>query len=746
MSRLREIMAPEPAPALVPVGIQNIPAWPAKESHGSTSVLIEYAGRLWRHKLLLVLTTVLCGGGAYAFSHYQTPQFRATSSLEVHGYNENLMGLSDPDPVARSRSSANDSFIPNQIEILTSNTLLERAAERLQLPERPEFQPTESRYIQVKRTLGFDIGPMPSVREAMLGTIRSQLNITIPRGSRVFKIEYDCSDPRLAADFANTLAQQFVEHNLELRLQATMYTRKWLDGQLEDMKRNLEQSEQALQGYARYSGLIFTGEKENVAEGKLKQLQDELSKAEAERINRQSRYELLKQTSAENLAQGTDGTALRDYQSKLTTLRQQFAEQRALFTPAHYKVKQIQAQIGELEAALERERKDLLQRISSDFDSARRREELLSRAYASQASFMTAQEARAIHYRTMKREVDTNRQIYESMLQKAKEANVASAMRASNIVMFDPATAPSRPYKPDILLNTALGILAGLMLGVGVVHIRESTDRRIRAPGETSSLLPVPELGIIPSARLLNGSSYARRFLGPSTQPTFMTAWSEPGSGMSESFRATLVSILANASRSPLRTLIFTSCEAGEGKSTVVANLGIGLARTGRSVLLIDADLHRPTLHDGFGLENEAGFGDFLVGKDQEIVPASFVRHTSINRLSIITAGKHDSVPENDLLHSPRLRELLTYAQDQFDIVLIDTPPVGRCADARVIGRVADAVVLVCRAGHAESDGVQFAYQQLAGDGLRVLGTILNDWEPERTRHNHYYSYYVKEG
>jgi capsular exopolysaccharide synthesis family protein len=433
---------------------------------------------------------------------------------------------------------------------------------------------------------------------------------------------------------------------------------------------------------------------------------------------------------------------------KLADLRRQLAELTASYTPAYYKVQRVQAQVTELEATLARERANVINRIRNEYDSAQRRERLLAAAYAAQAKLVSAQAAKAIHYNILKREVDTTRQLHEAMLQKVKEAGIASAMRASNIRVVDAATVPTRPFKPNLLLNSALGLFSGVFLGVVLVLARERTDLTLRAPGDTLSCLPLPELGVIPAASA-DGSQRALVWRAgrsgterPGEQVELAT-WKRKPSLLAESFRATLTSILFcghNGDRP--RILVLTSPSPAEGKTTVVSNLGIALAEIHRRVLLIDADLRRPRLHQVFGLPNDRGLGHLLVdgcspGERPGDPP---IQETEIERLYLLPSGSGASGATN-LLHSDRMRTLLRQFRRDFDVVLIDSPPMLQIADARVLGRLADGVILVFRSGETSRSAALAACRRFAEDGTRVLGTVLNAWDPDSTGYGYYRSH-----
>jgi capsular exopolysaccharide synthesis family protein len=335
-----------------------------------------------------------------------------------------------------------------------------------------------------------------------------------------------------------------------------------------------------------------------------------------------------------------------------------------------------------------------------------------------------------------------------------KQASLASALRASNIRVVDPAKVPKRPYKPDVLLSSGLGLLSGLFLGAAFVVMRERADRSIQDPGETALYLNLPELGIIPAeakgprvrlrtvANKRLAESQAKETSVPATlQRVELATWQRKPSVVAESFRATLVSILfsgENGNRP--RIMVVTSAGMGEGKSTVVSNLGIAVAEVNHKVLLIDADLRKPRLHDIFGLKNDLGLSDLLRSKDAaDVLPEGIIQETSIPDLYVLTSGPTTSAATS-LLYSNRMPELLKRLRGEFETIFLDTPPMLQISDARVLGRMVDRVILVVRSGKTTRDAAQAAYQRFSEDGTKVLGTILNDWNPKHSP-NGYYGY-----
>lgn len=714
--------------------------------------LLEYWHILRRRKGTLLLIAFLGVLAALAYTLPQTPIYQASTTLEIQALNENFLSMGSVNPTTTGNSYYPELDIQTQIKILQSGSLVERALKKFKSEDRSQLVPESGRIYAWRKALGLPQPPPASEKQTALAMATGNLKVRAVGQTRIIEMTCDSTDPNVAARFANTLTNEFIEQNLEARWQTTERTSEFLGRQLEELKIKLEKADERLQSYAAASGLVFTSEKDNVAQQKLQQLQEELSEAQAERMATQSRYEMAATSPPESLPDVLDDSSLRDYQGKLTDLRRAKAELTSSLTPAHPRVKKIDAQIETLKAALENERANILRRIRNDFDAAKRREKLLENEYAAQSKLVTEQSAKLAHYNILKREGDTTRELYETMLQKVKEAGVVSAMRASNIRVVDPAAPPSDPHKPDIFRNSMLGVLAGLVFGVAFVLIRERADRSIQAPGDTAFYLNVPELGAIPSAEREKGRRslyYRKRSLKKDETAdnrhsrVELVTWQQKPSLQAESFRATLASILfsgENGNRP--RVMVLTSASPGEGKTTVATNLALALAEIKRRVLLIDADLRKPRLHEIFHLPNEWGLSDALLDKKPPGKRESVVIGTGCQGLYLLPAGT-ETANIASLLHSPQMPALLKQMRRAFDTILIDSPPMLHIPDARVLGRMADGVILVVQSNKTTRDTAVAAAQRFLEDGTAVIGTVLNHWDPRNAgRYGHGFRYY----
>ncbi len=731
---------------------------------------LDYWRILMRHQRTLLRFALAGLAAAMLISLVQTPLYRAKTSLEIRDFNENFLDLRSADPSSSAGSrTIPESYFETQIKILQSESLLERVIDKLKLNQaRPAsgWRAFTSRARQMLDLSGSSRPPEKEGKEELIHQAGRNLTVRAAPNTRLLEVLYESEDPKLSAGFANTLVSEFIEQSQEMRWKSARRTGEWLTNHLGELKAKLEQSEAQLQEYARTSGLTFTSEKVNLEEVRLREMQDDLSRAHADRVAKEAKSEEAKSKQIEALPEMLDDPTLRDHLLKLTDLQRQFVELGATLTPEHYRVQRVQAQIAELQSAVRKQRRLILSRISNEYTTARRREKFLADAYTKQEKVVADQSSKAIHYDTLKREVDSTRQLYEAMLQRVKQAEFASAMRASNVLVVDVAKPPILPYRPALPMNSALGLFGGMFLGFGFVLFRERFDRRIQAPGEMRAYLNLPELGVIPPAEIpsapqirnllsmrgrliaswlaeIPGNGRANRPMralpaGPHSGSQFndcpeLATWNRKPSLLAESFRATLTSILLHGQNGDRpRVVVVTSPIPGDGKTTVASNLGIAMAETGRKVLLIDGDLRCPRVHTVFGVSNSRGMSDVLSANtplDEGVPIRHLVCETKVSGLCLLPGG-HGTITPSSLFYSSRMSRLLERLRREFDMVLVDAPPMIHLADARVLGRLADGVILVIRAGQTPMQSAVLASQRFAEDGTRVLGTVLNNWDP----------------
>jgi capsular exopolysaccharide synthesis family protein len=712
--------------------------------------LLEYVRVIARRKGLLIGFAAVGALAAILYALPQKPIYQAQTTIEIQSLNTDFLNIRQMNPVVDNGDGYNYSDVQTQMKILQSDALITAVLNRLKIMKPSDTPAGISAAGAWRKILRLQEPSPEEARKEAMQTAAQGVHIRNVGQTRILEITTDSTDAQTAADFVNTLVTEFQAQNMESRAEALQRTSQWLTRQLEEMKVKLERSEDELQSYARKSGLMFTADKNTVSEERLRQIQSSLSTAQADRIAKQTRYEMATNNPAESLPDVLRDSTLSDYKSKIDELRRKIAELKLTFKDNYPKVQAAKLQLTELEATADRERKVILRRIKNEYEEAQAKEKLLERDYAEQARTVTQEAEKAVHYGILKREVDSNRQVYDAVLQRVKEASLISAMRTSNVRVIDPGAPPSAPYKPKTSRYAIVGTLGGLAFGIAFILIADRANRALKNPGDAQYYLNTNELGVIPSQRSIlrkerpsvSGNGTRARLLKPEEdgKALELQTWRQ-SSLLAESFRVTLTSILfsgQNGNRP--RSLVITSPGPGEGKSTVISNLAVALAEINQRVLLVDADTRRPRVHEIFGLTNDRGLVTLLQSNKPlaEYDLGSLVQRSKIPSLDILCAGPPTPGSTN-LLYSEYLSDVVEWFENVYDMVLIDSPPMLQMPDARVIGRVAGGVVLVVRSGKTTRDAAAAAVQKLSQDGTRLLGTILNDWETEGS--NGYYGY-----
>lgn len=688
--------------------------------------------------------------------------YRADALLEIQKENANIPTVQE----LFQLENVSDNYLETQYKVLQSETLARRVIDQLQLERDSEFNPPKNGWFQAKAQAAASTPePLvdPDVAQTVLREFKDRLSVDPVRRSRLVQISFESQDPKVAAKAVNALAANYIQENMESRWQAAQKASEWLSQQLVSFKAKLEKSEDDLQQYAQQNGLLFLetqkGDTENIVNERLRQLQDELTKAQAERYAKESIYRLTEADDYSALPGVVDNKLMQELTARLAELERQKAALTPTFTSDYPKMKEIQSQIDEIESRLNKERKRAAQGIVDDYLAAARRESLVREAFEQQQSQANLVAARAVQYNILKREVDTNKQLYEGLLQRLKEAGVSAGMNASNIRVVDAAVPPTRPVRPRPVLNLGLALLLGLGCGIGMAFLQEHLDNTLKNSDDVERLLRVPALALIPSRESLNhGNMGAYGLAEKSTSQQngngkFVSLEEHSGkpwiridgngtqhSALSEAFRGLRTSVLLSAAGRPPRSLTFVSAEPGEGKTTVASNLSISLAQLGKRVLLVDGDMRRPCVHKLFNIEDRAaGLVNFLAGEDGW---SHLVRPTGVPNLDCLICGPLPPNP-SELLSSARMQQLIVEAMSEYQFVLIDAPPLLNVTDGRILATLVEGAILVVKGGVTPQELAQQAQFHVRDVGARLIGVVLNDVD---VRHNGYYQSYYRYG
>jgi len=684
--------------------------------------------------------------------------YRARTSIQLEGFNDQSFLRAIVLTSAPVSNESADNYLANEVKILESETLARRVADRLGI--QPEEHPRGVLGAMATR-LGQQVSVFRSTpktwEQRRIEQVQEALTVRTSLRSQVIDIFYDGPTPQLAASGANAAAFEYREMNREARLQLVRDSTEWLSSQTADLKADLENSNRQLEDFARSAGLVFAGKQNTLAEDQMRQIQESLARAEADRAAKQSRYEAAMANPGSLMADSLATGPLRQYQTDLQSMRQELAQLQTLYTPTNYKVQSLAAKIAETEAAIQNEIAQTVARLRTESIAAAGLERMLTDSRDRHMKTVVQQADQERRYNDLQSTADTTRHLLDSMLQKLKEVGAASALRTTNVRTIDLATPPADLYRPKAPLNMAMGLLIGVVGGIAAAFVRGQSNK-VSQPGE-SVQLNLPELGVIPSASdrwTVGLPRYSLLKLGSPGTELGLVTWDRHTSMMSESFRSTLTSILFQQEcrhsfgnregRFRGRVLEVASMDAMEGKTTVVANLGVAAAERKVRVLLIDADLRRPRLHEIFNIANDRGLTDLLRRSDA----ASFIdsspveglaQPTHISNLWVLPSGQTDGTTAR-LLYSANLGALLRRFRRDFHLVLIDTSPMNLYADARILGRMSDGVVMVVRSNTKTTEELKAACQKFSQDQIPMLGMVLNDWKMNSSRARAYGRYY----
>jgi exopolysaccharide transport family protein len=691
----------------------------------------------------------------------QKPTYRAQVMLEIQKENPDIPTIQE----LYELESVSDTYLRTQYNILASESLARRVTDQLHLDTLPEFSAPKWWFLQGRKKTSipskqaFAVSPVPAepdrdVYQRTLERFQDHLTIDPVSRSRLVAVRFDSHDSELAARVANTLAADYVEQNLEARWVATQKAADWLSQQLTGVKAKLEKSEDELQAYAGRNGLIFLhdekGAGQNAANERLQQLQEELTKAQTERYAKEAVYKLVQAEDYGSLPGVFENRMLQDLTVRLTELKREHAQLSTTFSADYPRVKEIQSQIDELEASLQEERERAAAQITNEYFAAASRESLVRQALEEEQKQINQIAEKSVQYNILKREVDTNKQLYEGLLQRLKEAGISASLKASNIRIVDSAEPPAKPVKPKIPLNLAVGSILGLALGICAAFLQEHLDDTVKGADDVERLFDLSALALIPSVERTNGDHGGIHRLLENTKAL---SHSQNGNGrtphspwcrididgpqhavLGEAFRSLRTSILLSTADQPPSSLLVTSSQPGEGKTTVAINLAIALAQAGHRVLLVDADLRSPSLHQVFATQESVGLVSYLAGLEDWRAVA---RPSLSAGLDLLFCGP---VPPNpsELLSSRRMGELIRSAKEQYEFVILDSAPMLALADSRILAPLVSGVLLVVKNAAIRREQVLHAQSGICSVGGNLIGVVLNSVD---LRTNGYYNY-----
>jgi len=716
------------------------------------SILREYLRVLIKRKWVVLGTLAAIFGASLIATLRITPIYDAVGSIAIN----------KPDPMLQNlRDSANystDYYDPTdldtEVRILHSDLLALQVIKQLNLDQMPEFGghgvPTSSSLALTTDALQ----PDSAKANALLGAFKGSLHVVLEPNTRIIDIHYRSPNKELAARVVNTLANTYIEQNFKTRFESTMQASDWLSRQLVDLQMKVETSQEKLVKYQKEHQILGIDDKQNITTAKLDELNKELTAAESARMEKESVFRLADGGDTESAAavagsssvkgSGSSSGLLDKLESTKADLKIQIAQVSTQFGPAYPKLAELNNQLHEIEAQIQGEMKRVGGRLRGDYLAALQRENMLRAALEEQKQQENKLNESAIEYSLLKRDFETNRTLYEGLLQKLKEAGVTAGLRSNNIRPVDIARTPGSPAEPNVPRNLGFALALGLTSGIGLAFLLEGVDNTVRTPEQAQSISGLPSLGMIPLGSRTTGEANPTGLsVAASKEAVELITLSRPQSQMSEAYRALRTSLLLTSLGAPPKTIIITSALPQEGKTTTSINTATVLAQKGTRVLLIDADLRRPSIHKTLGMGPRAGLSNVLTGGTT--LQEATVRSTLLPNLFILPAGTPPPNPA-ELLASSQMMDLLAELREQYDHIVVDTPPTLSVTDAVVLSTRADAVVLVIRSGQTTKPALRRSRDILAQVNARVAGVLLNAVDLDSPDYYYYYEYQGKYG
>jgi polysaccharide biosynthesis transport protein len=580
-------------------------------------------------------------------------------------------------------------------------------------------------------------------RAKLYKQFHKSLDVQLIPKTQIVEVHFRNRDPQLAAQVANAVASTYIEHNFQTKYKAALQTSDWLTKQLDDLKKHAESAQESLTTYQKKTGILGTDETHNIIVDKLEDLNKELTAAEGDRILKEAKYRIAMTEDPELIANIAPESVLGALYKDRAEIRTEYAQLAAKYGVAYPRVVQLQAQLNELDSGIEQEVKKVGEAVRAEYRASLKSEQMLQTEFDKQKGEAYKLNEDAIQYAIMRRDVESSRDLYEGLLKKLKEAGVMAGLKSSNINVVDQASIPVEPVEPNIPLNMALGLMAGLLGGVATAFIVENIDNSIRTPQDIETYCSLPSLGVIPSV-VLNAKNGQKALEQPpvSTGLTLPVTMQQRNSGSAEAFRALRTSLLLSSPGAPPQVILVTSAMMQEGKSFTALNLSVVLAQTGQKVLLVDSDMRRPAVHRYLGIPMNRGLSACLAGTEQP--DDAVVKIEEIPGLDVIPAGHMPPYP-SEMLASEAMPQLLQRWREQYRYIVIDTPPVLAVTDAVVCARTADVVVLIARAEQTGRQSLVRARDILRKVRANIAGVVVNDISFNSVEYRHYYGHYGSE-
>jgi capsular exopolysaccharide synthesis family protein len=752
------------------------------EGVGLQPQLQEVYRRIRKHKWLIVFLSLIVTTVVTIEVFRTKSVYQATATLEIEKENHTLFRSGD---VVIESEDYDYGFymataMKTKIRLLQSRPLLEDVVIALKLDQDPRFLDVTDRKSvwEAMRTIGFRVGqtgnpalPVPvaeapaaqmenraarsNIESARLAPyvelLASHMTPTPVEGTRMLTISIEHTEPVLTATIANTVAEVFIEHSFRNKTKRFSDTSGWLNARTRELQAKVQQAEAELAEYTGANNIFSTDGKENLTIEKLSGLHSQVMRAETDRILKQSLYEEVKQGRVAQLPEAFADPKTLTLQTKLGELQAQAAQYAGRFGADNPRVVDLKKLTASIEKQMNESRATLEEKLKADYERSSRDEQALKQALESAKAEAVQQNQAAIRFGILKQEVETAKALYTDFLNKTNQANLQVAEQGKNISLIDPAVTPRVPVGPNRLRVILIGLLLSMGLGTVIALVIEFLDNTVKTTNDVLHLLNLPTLAVIPAMGAGKSQLFSAKRKGGRPKTAVKEAESAnlptlkgPGKGLAgkrnailaEAYRGLRTSVLLSTAGSPPKTILITSSQPGEGKTTTTINTAGALAMLGAKVLIIDSDLRRPMIHKALKLEPSRGLSTYLSQKEASL--GELIQPTETPNLFVLTCGPLPPNPA-ELISSRRMKELVRIASEHYDHILIDSPPLITVTDPVILSTLVQGVALVVQGGRSKRATVKRARQELTNVGAKVFGVVLNNVNVEDEGYDDYY-------
>jgi polysaccharide biosynthesis transport protein len=655
-----------------------------------------------------------------------TPVYESTATLYVD--RQEAKGIVGQESQANVPSTLDaESFLASQIRLLQSDSVVRPVAQRFKLLESEQQLAKEA----------------DQARAQDAPIVLRNLKVARPPNTYLLQVSYRSPDPQLAADVANHVAQSYIEHTYNIRIRSSQSLSRFMERQIEELRAKMEDSSGRLAQMERELNVINPEEKTNILSARLLQLNTEYTRAQAERVTAEAAFEQTRSGSLESAQVSGQGEAIRRLPGRQNEAAERFAEVKAHFGVNHPEFRKAQAQLREIQSQVDATRDNAIRRMQVEYEQAQAREKMLERSVNETKAEYDTLNFRSFEYQRAKREAEADKNLYDELVRKIREAGINAGFQNNMVRIADAARPAWKPVFPKLTLNLLLAFLFSSLLAVGAAILVDTLDNTIRDPEQVARTLKTHIIGTLPSVKNTRELMLPAKLLAagethvedPAARPK-----DRQFSTYEEAVRTIRSSVLLTDFDRRLRTLLMTSATASEGKSTTAGHLAFAHAEQRKRTLLIDCDLRRPSQHKLFGLPLGAGLSNVLNGETgwRDVL----IRPANNEFLDIITAGPPSRRAADMIgqLLGPVMEEM---ARD-YDLVILDAPPLLGFAESLQMASSADGVIVVTRAGETSQKAVAAALTTLSHLRANVLGLVLNQVKKHHADSYYYYGYYGK--